>query len=68
MNENEFEFEGRVLVASDSIAFMCSGCVFAELKPNDCINLISVIGVVPRCTAEGRSDGRNVIFVEKLHD
>ena len=60
MDENEFEFEGVALVSCDPIPFhCCNGCYF------DRNELCIANAYIPRCSAGTRSDGRNVIFVEK---
>lgn len=57
MDENEFEFEGKVYVAMEHTEsdIYCVGC---DLYPN-------CFSEVAKCTPDERSDFRNVIFVEK---
>jgi len=55
MNENEFEHDGKVYVAVDA-EFACDGCA-AQFSGRFCS--------VAKCCDDERSDGRDVIFVEK---
>lgn len=57
MNENEFEYNGKMYVTTDSDG-NCDGCHLVD--SDDCL-----YGDRPACTSSHRSDGRYVIFVEK---
>lgn len=55
MDENEFEYDGKVYVtAPDDGEFFCNGCAFESYSCPDA-----------ECRPKHRVDGRNVIFVEK---
>lgn len=56
MDENEFEIDGDVYVATKS-EDSCVGCAF-EFKPIRCIQS-------PECSHKNRGDGVGVIWVEK---
>lgn len=55
MNENEFEMNGRRYVAAPGKR--CSRCAFFDEDFN--------CDMAPPCESERRSDGKNVIFIEK---
>ena len=55
MDENEFEFEGKTYVALISSVDSCTGCA---MQPLPCYK-------VSKCSKNDRSDGLDVIFVEK---
>lgn len=59
MNENEFEYYGIVFVSGCEIEG-CKGCAFLNLD-----GCTMSFDDAPPCSAIDRSDGRNVIFVEK---
>lgn len=61
MNENEFEYEGKKMIAREAAPeARCKGCFFFT---DDYCKGIS--GVIPNCSACSRQDGRSVIFIEK---
>ncbi|MGL5396580.1 MAG: hypothetical protein ACRDBQ_15140 [Shewanella sp.] len=57
MDENEFEFEGKVYVAMKSNH--CDGCAF------DTIGVVNETCFMAKCHPSERSIGDSVIFVEK---
>jgi hypothetical protein len=62
LDEDEFTFEGTVLIADKTSPF-CRGCYFAAY--GDCIGLRND-GLRPGCGSDTRRDGRGVRFVPKV--
>ena len=59
-----FEFEGVKLQVKDTDReTSCNGCYFKKYL-NSCLDEESVINCMNRCCGIGRSDGKNVVFVE----
>ena len=62
MDENEFEFDGKVYVAIENNSSKCDGCALdAETDVGYCLD----INQEHPCLAMDRKDRRNVIFLEK---
>jgi len=71
MNENEFEYDGKVLnTYTASIGELCvvncAGCYFND-NFIDCFHLRSG-NKIPQCIKSRRLDGIDVIFVEVKHE
>lgn len=62
MNENEFEFDGVLLIAVDAKPYL--GCLHCSFYMKPCASLIKSCAIPP-CQDWKRSDERDVIFVEK---
>lgn len=60
MNENKFEFDGKIYVSVEDEKGVCIGCSFD--MGHEC-GLDDEDGI-PSCTSSFRTDGREVIFVE----
>lgn len=62
MDENEFEFKGKIYVSRHKAKSM-SRCQYCAFSVNfECVDDESE---VPNCVGNTRADGRDVIFVEK---
>ena len=59
MDENEFIFNGKTYIAVPEPDDCCCECDLLQKCSPDGIN------GVPKCQANKRTDGRDVIFVEK---
>lgn len=62
MDENEFEFKGKNLCAKVVDLYSCEGCALSD--GYNCA-WFRHEKKIPECSLRSRSDGRNVIFVEK---
>lgn len=59
-----FDFNGvKLQVEETEKRYSCNGCYFKK-SLNSCFDETSIINCMNRCCVIGRSDGKNVIFVE----
>ena len=59
-----FDFNGvRLRVKEAEKRYSCNGCYFKKYL-NSCLDEESVRNCMNRCCGIGRSDGKNVVFVE----
>lgn len=71
MNENEFELDGKVYVASKAVTHTsrnpCYGCTFRIDDRSLCCCWLNGLDddCAPSCDADFRADNMHVIFMEK---